>query len=65
MEPFQDDVDLIFGGMVIPLKAGSIADQLFGWQPRGWSRGILAHFTFLGVTMSQKSSVIQIANLVP
>jgi hypothetical protein len=29
--------------MVLARGAANIADQLFGWQPRGWDGGFLAH----------------------
>ena len=35
-EPLQYDADLILGGMVLAHGAANIADQFFGWHPRGW-----------------------------
>jgi hypothetical protein len=31
-EPFQEDADLVLGGMVLARGAASIADELFGWH---------------------------------
>ena len=40
-EPFQDVMDLVLGGMVLARGAANIADQFFGWYPRGWDAGQL------------------------
>ena len=42
-EPFQDDADLVLGGMVLARGSANIAGQLFSWHPRGWGREFLAH----------------------
>ena len=42
-EPFQDDADLVLGGMVLARGAANITNQFFGWHPRGRGRGFLAH----------------------
>jgi hypothetical protein len=42
-EPSQDDADLVLGGMVLARGTTNIADQFFGWYPRGWDGGFLAH----------------------
>ena len=34
-EPFQDDADLVLGGMVLARGTANIADRLFSWHPRG------------------------------
>ena len=44
--------------------AANIADRLFGWHPDGLVGDFWLIFTFLGVTMNQKSSVTQFASLV-
>ena len=41
-EPFQDNADLVLGGMVLARGAANIANQLFGWHTDGWGRGFLA-----------------------
>jgi hypothetical protein len=51
--------------MVLAHGTANIADQFFGWHPRGGAEDFWLSFTLLGVTMSQKSSVTQIANVVP
>ena len=63
-EPFQDNADLVLGGMVLACGAANVADQLFGWHRVGRAEDFWLIFTLRGVTMSQKSSVIQIASLV-
>ena len=40
---FLDNADLALGGMALPRSAANIADQLFGWHPRGRGGGFLAH----------------------
>ena len=42
-QPFQDDADLVLSGMVLARGAANIADEFFGWYPRGWGGGFLAH----------------------
>ena len=42
----------------------NIADQFFGWHPRGGAEDFWLIFSLAGVTIGQKSSVPQIANLV-
>jgi hypothetical protein len=63
-DPSQEDADFVLSGMVLARGAANIAHQLFGWHPRGRGGGFWLIFTLLGVTMSQKSSVIRIASLV-
>ena len=41
-EPFQDNADLALGGMVLAHGTANIADQFFGWIPRGQASGFLA-----------------------
>jgi hypothetical protein len=54
----------VLGGVAPARGAANIAGQLFGWHPYGLAGDFWLIFTFLGVTMSQKSSAIQIASLV-
>ena len=42
-KPFQDDADLVLGGMALTLGAANVSDQFFGSQTGGWSEGFLAH----------------------
>ena len=39
----QHDADLVLGGTVLARGTANIAHQLFGWYPRGWGGGFLAH----------------------
>jgi len=42
-EPFQDDADLVLGGMVLARSEANIADKLLSWHTGGWGGGFLAH----------------------
>ncbi|MFN9094627.1 MAG: hypothetical protein ACK5WN_10005 [Alphaproteobacteria bacterium] len=64
-QPHHDAADLVLGGMVLAHGPANIADQFFGWHPRGWRGGFLAYrLYFFGVAMRQKSSVTLFASLV-
>ncbi len=41
--PFQDVTDSVLGGMALARGTANISDQFFGWHPRGWDGGFLAH----------------------
>ena len=64
-EPFQDNADLVLGRMVLA-RGAAISRTSFSAGTRvGGAEDFWLIFTLLGVTISQKSSVIQIASLVP
>ncbi len=42
-QAFQNDADLVLGGMVFACGTANIAHQLFGWHQRGRGGRLLAH----------------------
>ena len=62
-QAFQDDTDPVLGGMVLARGATNIADKLSAGTRAGGVEDFWLIFTLLGVTMSQNSSVSQIASL--
>lgn len=42
-EPFQDDVDIVPGRMVLARSTANIAGKFCGWYRRGWSGEVLAY----------------------
>ena len=63
-EPFQDNADLVLGGMVLARGAAISRTSFWAGTRVGGAEDFWLIFTLRGVTMSQKSSVIQIASLV-
>ena len=45
-EPFQDNADLVLGGMILARGAANITNQFSGWHPRGQASEFLAHLHF-------------------
>ena len=39
----QDDADLVLDATLLADGDANIVDQFFGWHPRGWGGGFLAH----------------------
>jgi hypothetical protein len=62
---YQDDADLILGRMVLARGAANIVASFSSGTQTGSPKDFGLIFTLHGVTMSQKSSVAQIASLVP
>lgn len=64
-EPFQEDADLVLSGMVLA-RGAAISRTSFSAGTRvGRAEDFWLIFTLRRVRMSQKSSVIQVANLAP
>ena len=59
-QAIENNADLLFGRILLPGCPSDVADKLLGRHRVGF----LSHLRSLGVTMSQKSSVPQAANLV-